>query len=145
MVREILPIPSLITVNSYRQSQKSYRVVSPDNLKLFSQELTRRNCKGIGGIHWDEIYIKKGIKVCARTNQLVGFKDLEIPENILEVINKDEKEPKKTNGYQIFQSSDCEDSLTDEAFTCNETDEELTETSSRPVAKIILLSSSGLL
>ena len=138
LVREILPIPSLITVNSYRQSQKSYRVVSPDNLKLFSQELTRRNCKGIGGIHWDEIYIKKGIKVCARTNQLVGFEDLEIPENILEVINKDEKEPKKTNGYQIFQSSDCEDSLTDEASTCNETDEELTETSSRPVAKIIL-------
>lgn len=41
LVREILPIPSLITVNSYRQSQKSYRVVSPDNLKLFSQELTR--------------------------------------------------------------------------------------------------------
>ena len=95
LVREILPIPSLITVNSYRQSQKSYRVVSPDNLKLFSQELTRHNCKGIGGIHWDEIYIKKGIKVCARTNQLVGFEDLEIPENILEVINKDEKEPKK--------------------------------------------------
>ena len=54
------------------------------------------------------------------------------------MINKDEKEPKKTNGYQIFQSSDCEDSLTDEASTCNETDEELTETSSRPVTKIIL-------
>ena len=50
----------------------------------------------------------------------------------------DEKEPKKTNGYQIFQSSDCEDSSTDEVSTCNETDEELTETSSRPVAKIIL-------
>lgn len=51
LVREILPIPSLITVNSYRQSQKSYRVVSPDNLKLFSQELTMRKCKAIGGIH----------------------------------------------------------------------------------------------
>ena len=39
----------------------------------------------------------------------------------------DEKEPKKTNGYQIFQSSDCEDSSTDEVSTCNETDEELTQ------------------
>jgi len=66
LVREILTIPSLTTVNNYRQSQKSYRVVSQENLELFSQELTRSNCKGLGGIHWDEIYIKKGIKVFAK-------------------------------------------------------------------------------
>ena len=65
LIREILPIPCLSTVNSYRQSHKSYQPISQDNLKIFSQELTRRNSKGIGGIHWDEIYIKKGIKgVC---------------------------------------------------------------------------------
>ena len=117
----LLRVVCLVTcsqvINSYTQCQKSYRVVSPDNLKLLSQELAMRKCKAIGGIHWDEIYIKKGIKVCARNNQLVGYEDLEIPENILEVINMDEKEPQKTNGYQIFQSSDCEDSSTDEVST----------------------------
>jgi len=138
LVREILPIPSLTTVNSYRQSQTSYRVVSRENLKLFSQELTRRNCKGLGGIHWDEIYIKKGIKVCARTNQLVGFEDLQIPENIVEAINLEEKEPKEANADQVFQHSINENSSTDDNSTCYDTDGELTVTSSRPVAKIIL-------
>ena len=76
LVKEMLPIPFLSTVNAYRQSCKSYQPISSENLKLFSQELTRQKSQGIGGIHLDEIYIKKGIKVCARTNQPVGFEDL---------------------------------------------------------------------
>ena len=63
-----------------------------------------RKCKAIGGIHWDEIYIKKDIKVCARTNQLVGYEDLEIPENILEVINMDKKSPKKLMDTKYFKA-----------------------------------------
>ena len=39
------------------------------------QELNRRNCQGISGIHWDEIYIKDVIKVNVQTNQLIT-KDL---------------------------------------------------------------------
>ena len=30
------------------------------------------------------------------TNQLVGFEDLEIPENIVEAINLEEKEPQRS-------------------------------------------------
>ena len=40
-------------------------------------------CKGVGGIHWDEIYIKKGVFVCKRTKELVGFEDLSLPEDLL--------------------------------------------------------------
>ena len=138
LVREILPIPSLPTVNSYRQSHKSYNVVSQENLKLFSQELTRRNCKGLGGIHWDEIYIKKGIKVCARTNQLVGFEDLEIPENITEVINLEEIEHTQTNSDHMFEYNINGDSSTDDNSTSYDTDGELGMASCRPMAKTIL-------
>lgn len=86
LVREILPIPCMTTVNAYRQSSKCYDPISVENLQGFSQELDRRNCKGIGGIHWNEIYIKKGIKVCARTNELIGFEDFNIPGSLTEAI-----------------------------------------------------------
>lgn len=43
------------------------------------QEMERRGCKGIGGIHWDEMIIQEGIVVCKRTGELVGFESLDIP------------------------------------------------------------------
>ena len=136
LIREILPVPSLVTVNSYRQCEKSYKVVSQENLKMFSQELTRRNCKGIGGIHWDEIYIKKGIKVCARTNQLVGFEDLDIPNYIEEEINVEDEGPNHSNADGISQRESDGEYSTD---TCDDTDDgELFQASDRPTAKIIL-------
>lgn len=53
------------------------------------QEMTQRGCKGIGGIHWDELAIKEGIVLCKRTGELVGFEDFNIsaelntrPENL---------------------------------------------------------------
>ena len=46
------------------------------------QEMERRNCKGIGGIHWDEMTIQEGIVVCNRTGELVGFENLDIPQEI---------------------------------------------------------------
>ena len=42
------------------------------------QEMTRRGCKGIGGIQWDEMAIKEGIVLCKWTGELVGFEDLNI-------------------------------------------------------------------
>lgn len=138
LIREIIPIPSLTTVNSYRQSQKSYEAVSEENLKVFSQELTRRNCKGLGGIHWDEIYIKKGIKVCARTNQLVGFEDLYIPESIMEVIHPEEKEPKQIITDETLQQNIGNEWSSDDESTSSKSDSELSNVSCKPVAKTIL-------
>lgn len=46
------------------------------------QEMTRRGCKGIGGIHWDEMAIKEGIVLCKRTGELVGFEDLNIDDDL---------------------------------------------------------------
>ena len=42
------------------------------------QEMNRRGCKGVGGIHWDEMTIKEGIVLCKETGELVGFEDLNI-------------------------------------------------------------------
>ena len=95
MIRDVLPIPCISTVNAYRQSHKSYETISHENLDVFSQELTRRNSKGIGGIHWDEIHVRKGIKVCARTNELIGFEDLQIPTSISESIAFDDHLPEE--------------------------------------------------
>lgn len=41
--------------------------------------MKRRGCKGIGGIHWDEMTIKEGIVLCKRTGELVGFEEDKIP------------------------------------------------------------------
>ena len=86
LIRDVLPIPCISTVNAYQQSHKSYETISHGSLDVFSQELTRRNSKGIGGIHWDEIHVRKGIKVCARTNELIGFEDVQIPTSISESV-----------------------------------------------------------
>ena len=45
--------------------------------------MTRRNCQCLSGIHWDEIYKSDGIKVIVRTNELVGFEELNINEELL--------------------------------------------------------------
>ena len=95
LIRDVLPIPCISTVNAYRQTHKSYETISRENLNVFSQELTRRNSKGIGGIHWDEIRVRKGIKVCTRTNELIGFEDLQIPTSISEPIAFDDHLPEE--------------------------------------------------
>lgn len=41
LIRDVLPIPCISTVNAYRQSHKSYETISHENLDVFSQELTR--------------------------------------------------------------------------------------------------------
>ena len=39
------------------------------------QEMTRRGCKGIGGINWDKMAIKERIVLGKWTGELVGFED----------------------------------------------------------------------
>ena len=51
------------------------------------------------------IYIKKGVKVCARINELIGFEDVNIPENISEVIDLEnqENDSKRTHKRSTIQ------------------------------------------
>lgn len=77
-IRKIIPLPHFKTVQAYKNSTFSTKPIDKDNLQKMVQEINRRKCKGIGGIHWDEIIIKKGIKVNSRTNELIGFENLEI-------------------------------------------------------------------
>ena len=78
-MKDVLHLPSWRTIQQYRQSTSSTTPVCMDNLSNMMQEMERRGCKGIGGIHWDEILIRKGIMLCKRTGQLIGFEDLGIP------------------------------------------------------------------
>ena len=63
-VRSILPIPNWQTVKQYRQAASTTNPISQANLTLMVQEMTRRGCRGIGGIHWDEMAIKE-LRDCA--------------------------------------------------------------------------------
>ena len=95
VVRSILPIPSWETIKQYRQATSTTSPISQDNLTLMVQEMTRRGCKGIGGIHWDEMAIKEGIVLCKRTGELVGFEDLNISPELTtepENLNDDEQD-----------------------------------------------------
>ena len=61
----------------------SFKEIKQENLQKMVQQLNRRNCQGISGIHWDEIYIKDGIEVNVRTNQLIGFEEWLITQDLL--------------------------------------------------------------
>ena len=126
LVREILLIPCLTMV---------CRMTYLDNLQVFSQELSRRNCKGLGGIHWDEIYIKKGVKVCAKTNELIGFEDVNIPENISEVIDLENQENDSKRDTQMFNNTSELYSLSEESDSSCSDDEESEIEQSRPFPK----------
>ena len=78
VVQSILPILSWETIKKYWQATSTTSPISKDNLTLMVQEMTRRGCKGIGGIQWDEMAIKEGIVLCKWTGELVGFEDLNI-------------------------------------------------------------------
>ena len=54
VVRSILPIPAWETIKQYRQAASTTSPISHQNLAhTVLQEMTRRGCKGVGGIHWD--------------------------------------------------------------------------------------------
>ena len=82
-IRKIIPIPHIRTIQSYRNHSNSFKEIEEENLQIMVQEMNRRNCQGLGGIHWDEIYIKDGIKVNVRTNQLIEFEELAINDDLL--------------------------------------------------------------
>ena len=74
VARRIIPIPTWETVKQYRQAN-STSPISQQNLSLMVQEMVRRGCRGVGGIHWDEMTVKEGIVLCKRTGELVEFED----------------------------------------------------------------------
>ena len=82
-IRKIIPIPHIRTIQSYKTNSTSFKEIDEQNLDTMIQEINRRNCQGLGGIHWDEVYIKDGIKVNVRTNQLIGFEELVISDDLL--------------------------------------------------------------
>ena len=69
VVRSILPIPTWETIKQYRQATSTTSPISYQNLARMLQEMTRRGCKGVGGIHWDGMSVKEGIVLCKRTGE----------------------------------------------------------------------------
>jgi len=79
------------------------------------QEMTQGGCKGIGGIHWDEMAIKEGIVLCKRTGELVGFEDLNIgddlntkPEDLNDNDEHSDSSSESTDSNSLSSASDQE-------------------------------------
>ena len=62
VIRSILPIPTWETVRQYRQVACTTNPISEQKLAFMVQEMKRRGCKGVGGIHWDEMIVKVSVK-----------------------------------------------------------------------------------
>lgn len=90
---------------------------SKENLQTMLQEMKRRGCKGIGGIHWDEMTIKEGIVLCKRTGELVGFEDDVISNNLHINI-----EDLCDNIDDVITADDNDDGSCDESSTGNSSD-----------------------
>ena len=76
VVRSILPIPAWETIKQYRRAASTTSPISHQNLAHMLQEMTRRGCKGVRGIHWDEMSVKERKVLCKRTGEFIGFEDL---------------------------------------------------------------------
>ena len=124
-LREAVPLPCWTTLQSYRFNTRSTNPICEENMMQFKNVLEVSGCKGVGGIHWDEIYIKKGVFVCKRTKELVGFEDLSLPKDLF--IDSE-------NIDTVDTDSDIESEESD-----NESDEECMKSSKgEPVANKIV-------
>ena len=74
-IREVLPWPSWRTLQSYKFSNRTSQPFNESALNDFVHLIEKTKCKGIGGVHWDEVHIKQGVAICPRTNELIGFED----------------------------------------------------------------------
>ena len=140
VVRNIIPIPTWETIKQYRQAPSSTNPISQENLTLMVQEMTRRGCKGIGGIHWDEMAIKEGIVLSKRTGELVGFEDLNISVD-LTMRPEDLDDNDQENNDSSSESTDS-DSVSDESDQEYDSNPETalpseTEASSSKKAKLV--------
>ena len=111
VVRSILPIPTWETIKQYRQAASTTSPISHQNLAHMLQEMTRRGCKGVGGIHWDEMSVKEGIVLCKRTGELVGFEDLNINSELN--LSPHDLENEDDNDENTSESSDSDTGPTD--------------------------------
>ena len=111
MVRSILPIPAWETIKQYRQAASTTSPISHQNLAHMLQEMTRRGCKGVGGIHWDEMSVKEGNVLCKRTGELIGFEDLNI--NSEHNLSPHDTENEDDNDENTSESSDSDTGPTD--------------------------------
>ena len=111
VARSILPIPTWETVKQYRQAASTTNPISQQTLTLMVQEMTRRGCKGVGGIHWDEMSIKEGIVLCKRTGEFVGFEDFNIGSELS--MDPDHLENENDDRDNCPESSDSDVASTD--------------------------------
>ena len=111
MVRSILPIPAWETIKQYRQAASTTSPISHQNLAHMLQEMTRRGCKGVGGIHWDEMSVKEGKVLCKRTGELIGFEDLNINSELN--LSPHDIENEDDNDENTSESSDSDTGPTD--------------------------------
>ena len=111
VVRSILPIPAWETIKQYRQAASTTSPISHQNLAPMLQEMTRRGCKGVGGIHWDEMSVKEGKVLCKRTGELIGFEDLNINSELN--LSPHDTENEDDNDENTSESSDSDTGPTD--------------------------------
>ena len=78
-VRKWLPLPSWRLVQEYRNMNTSADPVDMAQLERCWNEIRQRGICNLFGLHWDEIDIRSGVKLCRRTGQLIGFEDFTLP------------------------------------------------------------------
>ena len=74
--------PSWRLVQEYRNMDNSANPVDITQLQNCWNEIKQRGVCNLFGLHWDEIEIRSGVKLCKRTGQLIGFKDFTIPSEL---------------------------------------------------------------
>lgn len=123
VIRSILPIPTWETVRQYRKAARTTNPISEQNLAFMVREMRKRDCKEVGGIHWNEMIVKEGTVLCKRTGELVGFEHLTInselnmgPNNLQNVDDENTTESSDSDTIGPFDS----DSDTNEMFSNEE-------------------------
>lgn len=86
-------------------------------------EIKRRGVCKLFGLHWDEIDIRGGVKLCRRTGQLIGFEDFTLPPELDNLIELHDE----TNEFQSDSSTPGEDEETEHDNSSEDDCEEETD------------------
>jgi len=134
-VRKWLPLPSWRLVQEYRNMDTSSDPVDLTQLQKCWNEIKQRGICNLFGLHWDEIDIRSGVKLCRRTGQLIGFEDFNLPS---ELETDDEfDESNLPHDLNFPEEEENEDTSEDDSENTYDSDSDSTTISKPKVARQI--------
>ena len=85
-------------------------------------EIKQRGTWNLFGLHWDEIDIRRGVNLCRRTGQLIGFEDFTLPSELETDDEFDELQSNLPHDLNFPEEEENEDTSGDDSENTYDSD-----------------------